>query len=302
MATTRYSIHSALFNSSGLTIAQMGSQSFDPGQTLDEIIPGGALDRGAVIVGSTNPMVSLSTRNLTTVFGTVSPTVGYNCTGSSVFYYQQRASGGGFTGGSTFITVTAAKGFLQPMRLSASSGGTQAANLDLTFHALFDGTNIPLVQAGSAASGAAPGFTSAFYLGPVYVNSGQLEGVTSTDVDFGIQFDKIWPDGNIHPTSGSITSRTPVFSATFLRQEMIDSTIASFFSAVAAGTIAFYYYKGANGSGRVASATTEHCKVSATAGVLTPDRCSVTGNEDGTVTVTARPTTAIAISVASAVP
>jgi hypothetical protein len=303
MATTRYGIHGASLNGGSLLLTQVNSYSFDPGQSIDEIVPGGVLDRGAVILGSASSMVRIRSRDVATIFGAVSPSVGYYCSGSSVFDLQQRASGGTYTGSTgANAKITVPVGFLVPESISASAGGNQEAQVELTLHALYDGTNAPMSIANSANLAGSVAFNSAFYLGPLYINSVKMEGIISSSVEFGLQFSKAIPDGSLYPTVGSIVERKPRFSFTMLRVDFIASNITNFFNAAAAGTVAAYFYKGATGTGRVAAATTSHAKFSATASTISPDTLSVRDNDDATVTVTIRPTSTVAVSVASAVP
>jgi hypothetical protein len=303
MATNRYSGYSAKLNDA-IILNQVSSVSIDPGGSYDELIPAGLLDRQAVVLGTATPGIRITTRDLATFFGDVSASTGLACEDTSTFQFQQRASGGAFSGGSTFWNVVSTLGFLMPTRLGASNGGNQEANLDALYVPLYDGTNVPLVAnaAQAVVASTTPAYNSSFHLGPVYINSVLMEGIISSEVNFGIGFETITPDGSVYPTAGSIIRRMPSLSFTMLRHEFITTNVASMFIGNAAGTVAAYFYKAVNGGARVAAATTSHCKVTATASTLTPDSIAFSGNDDSLVTITVRPKVALAVSVSSAVP
>jgi len=304
MAVNRYSLYPASFVHGGgtLSLIQINAATADPGSQMDEIIPGGLVDRQAVIMATARPSCTFSTADLATVLGTVSPTAGLNCTGACKLHYQQRADQGVFSGGSNNIQIAATKGFLMPSRITASGSGQ--ATCDLMFYPLYDGTNFPLIATNgvSLSSAPTPAYNSVFYQGPVYVNSAQIEGLISVSVDLGLRYSTILPDGYVFATQGSIVARTPTISLTFLKADMVATNIGSMFIGSLAGTIAVYFARGVAGGTRVANATTSHCKISAATGALGPGSVSVTGEDDATVTVTVWPTAALAVSVASAIP
>lgn len=302
MAVNRYGLHTASFIYAGpttLSLLQVGAATIDTGRDVNDFIPGGNVDRGATILGSASPSVTITTQDLTTVFGAVSPSVGLKCTSTCTFRAQQRADGGVFTGGSNNVTYTATQGFLYPTRLSAS--GNAPATLDLMFVPTWDGTNDPLVDASGAAISTTPTFTSAFYLGAFYYGATQLEGVTSMSIDFGIQYSRTFADGNVYAKTGMIMRRTPTITVTCLKLESVIAALTSMFHTTI-DDVACYFQKGTSGGARVPLITASHCKISSSANGAAPDSISVSGEDDYTVTFTIRPVNALAASVTSAIP
>src|SRR5215213_5980849 len=132
----RYSLFPATFNNA-LNLTQLGEASGSFGNEVDDIIPGGAVDRAAAIVRQAAPSFRLRTPDLSTAFGGISLTAGLSCSAVSTFRFQKRASGGVFQGSTSNLTVTCNNGFLFPTRVGASGNGPQMAILDLSFLPLF---------------------------------------------------------------------------------------------------------------------------------------------------------------------
>lgn len=301
----RYSNFVASFNGSGLTVNQLEGATHALGQSFNEYFPDGAVDRAANILNSARPMFRIPTRDLTTVFGTVSPTVGYNCTSSSVFRLQQRAAGGVFAGSTSNVTATCPLGFLFPQGLSAA--GDQPASLELMFAALSStgaATSLPVTYANSVdfSGVTAPAHNSTFYLGPAYANGSQMAGLIGTSIDFGMGFDTLLHDGTVFPTEGSVMRRAPRVRLTFIKADMIYTLTPNVFNTSLPGTFAQYFRKGTPGGARVADATTSHCKVSFSTGTFAATEIQAAGAADGTITYEVVPTGALSISVASAIP
>lgn len=303
MANERYSLFPASFTYAGPTtmnLLQMLRDEVRPEVTRDVVIPAGGLDAGAVIISHAEPKARLQTSDLTTFFGAVSASAGLGGITAAAFRRQRRADGGTFAGGSTNVTVTATKGFLYPDSISAEQDNPQGAVLEAIFAALYDGTNAPLVANTGQALSLTPTFTSKFYLGPVYVNGVQVDGVMSSRVQFGIDFQYGPMNGDVYPRVGSIVARRPVLSFTTKYVDQIAT--AALFGAAPAGTVAFYYWKGVSGGTRVAVASTVHCKLSVASGEWDSEDVSVQEHDDGTATITITPTATLAAAVASAIP
>lgn len=304
MALNRYGIYPAIFSGgSTLNLPQLGMAQADPGSTIERVIPSGAVDPAANIVSSGRPTAAIRTLDLKTFFTTVSPSTGFSCTGGALFHYQQRASGGVFSGGSTNIILTSTKGFLLPQRLSANENGP--ADLTAQYLCLYDGTNIPFTIAASQSLSDAPSpaFASMYFLGPLYVNAAQVEGIIGVNIDFGITASPRTPDGLVWPTHCPIVRRQPVIGVTFLKAEVLPSTLVSFIHAATAGIIACYFKRGLPGAVRVADAsiTDSHLKITAASGTYQPAGIEVSGEDDTTVTINILPTAALGVGLAVAI-
>ena len=304
MSSYRYTSFPASFNGAGLSLTQMGGGSIALGQNLNTYFPDGAVDAAAVILNSAKPTFRIPTRDLTTVFGSVSPTVGYSCTSSSVFRLQQRLEGAVFAGSTSNVTATAPIGFLAPESLSAS--GDQPAELGLMFYALSStgaATSLPVTFANSVDfSAITPAHVSTFYLGPAYANSVVMNGLIASSIDFGINFDTLMHDGTVYPTEGSVSRRSPRIRLTFLKADMIFTLTPNVFNTATPGTFALYYRKGSPGNARVADATTSHCKISFATGAQMATAVQAAGETDATISWDVIPTGAVSVSVSSAIP
>jgi len=295
MAIERYGIYPCLLNAA-VALLQVDGINVEPGKAFDEITPGGAVDRAGVILSGAAPVVRIMSQDLKTIFTSISPSVGLNCTGSSTFQYQQRASGAVFSGGSTFVKAVATAGFVFPDSVSAD--GNSPARCSLTFLAMYDGTNAPLVySASNAVVGSAPAFTSQYYLGPLYVNTVLIDGLISASVNFGLSVMPIKPDGMPYPSFPAVVARKPVFTFTFLKLGHISATIGSLQNALLAGNLIQHFRRGVSGGVRENDADTSdsHIRFTAASGAWAPDAVQVTGEGDATVTVTVRPTAVVAV-------
>jgi len=305
MPLINYSLFPASFVHAGgtLNLAQLRMQGVQPNSEKDVIIPGGALDAGAVIESHAQPIVRVGTRDLTALLAVLSLTTGLKCTGNCIFRWQKRVAQSTFATGASHTTLTATSGFLNCESIRAAQNDVEGAMADLSFFPLFDGTNKPLAAAITADFDLAtqPAFNSAFFLGPVYLGAAQIEGIQSVEITPGISFRPVSADGDLYARVGVIDQRRPRLKFTLTNVSYV-STITSLFGNAFASAIACYFAKGVSGGGRVSSASTVHCKVSAAAGDWTPDDISVEGNGDGSLAVVVTPTGSLSYSIASTIP
>lgn len=299
MSSTRHSIYSATVN--GTSWTQINSQGIRPNSSKEVIIPGGGLDAGAVVLNSSDPSVVVSSNDFTTIFGAISISAGLNCSSGATFRFQKRADGSTFTGGSNNVTLSSTQGFAKINSISADQD--RPASVEVEYKPTYDSSTLPLVVNTSVSFSATPAFVSVFYLGPVYVNSSQVEGVTSVRVDPGVMFDVFRGDGDLYAKIGSVVARRPSISITFRPMEYVSSGLGNVFLSAPAGAVACYFLKGAHGSSaRVASGSSVHAKVGIPSGGWNPDDITVSGEADSQYTVTIHPTATITLSVTSAVP
>jgi hypothetical protein len=300
----RYSGYSANFtygSSQTLALRQMRSIDLQGAHQFNEVIPAGAVDRQAVVLRSSSAIARLSTQDLLTALGTISPTVGLACNGLCTFQYQKRQDSGVFAGGSNNIKAVAQTGFLLADSISAS--GDNPASLDMTFYSLWDGTNDPWAFTdGVALTGGAPTYLSDYYLGPVYLGASQIFGLTGTKVDFGIKFAPFLADGDLFPRSGAIMSRRPTVSLTMSKVDWITGQMNSMFNNALGSTLAVYFAQGNPGGGRGAYASSIHAKISVATGALNSKSVTVRDEDDATITIDIIPTGTISLSVASTIP
>ena len=300
----RYTLYTATLNST-TALVQMDGWSVKPGVQRATIIPGGLIDVAHIGIAGATPSVSLTTRDLSTFLTTITISAGLACTASSTFALQERLDGGTLnpTSTATHETVTAAKGFVYPTSITASQEGNDGATLEGTFIPLWNGTLNPLVWNTGVAINTltVPSFASRYFLGPVYHNGTVINGVTNVTVNPGINYTPRAFAGDPYAKIGSIVTRTPSISFT-VTEAAAAGTLTTLFGSAVNTSFAIYLQKGVASATRVAAATTQHIKISTTAGDWGADDISVSGNEDGTVTFTVIPAAALACSLASAIP
>jgi hypothetical protein len=294
----RYSIYPGIINNGGLTLRQIGGVDLSPNTQKADIVLGGAVDRVSVPTVSADPTASISTDDLYNVLGGVSLTTGLAISSVSTFQYQQREDTGVFAAGSTHDIVTVQKGFLTVSSITSSQDDEEGAQCQLALAALYNGSVEPLVHATTQALTSTPSFTARYFHGPVYHNSSQVDGIISTTVNPGLAFAAKRADGSVFPTVGSIVARLPTITFTTLKINA--AGVANMFHGALAGTLACYYPLGVTSGTR--SASSDNIKISAATGDWAKDGISVSANDDGTASVTVRPTTTLAVSTASSIP
>lgn len=307
MATNNYSLFPLTVIYAGpttLNLRQIEDVGVQPNSQKSVIIPGGALDAGAVIENMADPLLRFSTRDLTALIGGVSITAGLYCNGGYTARFQKRTTGSTFATGGSHITATGASGFLNIESISANQDDERGAMASCSIAPLFDGTNDPIVFTNSVDLDAdtTPLFNSAFFLGPAYLGSSELPGVIGIDVRPGIMWRPVRSAGLVYADQGSIVMRRPQIIFRTLDVSLVKGTMTRAFGNAFGSAIKVYFRKGVSGAARVADATTSHCKVTASTGDWTPDDISVRDNQDGTASVVVTPTGTIAVSVASAIP
>jgi len=298
----RYSIYSSTFTdgTTPISLVQVRSTSVQSGSRKSLITPGGAVDRGAIVLSHAEPVIRLETGDLATALAGISATTGYNASSGATLRAQQRSDGGVFLGAGNHVTVTSSKGFLLPESLSARQDDEQGAALSLLYYPLSStGLAAPLTVTASQNLANSPAYTSLFYLGPVYHNGSALPGILGVEIDFGLMYSVVRHDGDVYAREGTIVMRNPSF-----RISMAELDAApDLFNAALAGVLAIYLRKGSPGGSRVADATTSHVKVSCATGAWSTTDKSVAGLEaDWAANIEALPTGTITVSAASAIP
>ena len=319
MANERYSLYPSRFGD--LLLRQLAGLEVLPNGTKSEPIPGGALDRGAVVTAFMEPVVRVRTIDFTGIFaGTpaCSITTGYladttlgSPTAATLLQYQARNDGGTFKSGATDpINISSDKGFLYVEDISAEQDSTDGAMISLLYAAMsINGVNPPLVAAmASGGLTSTPTFNGIWYLGPVLigtVGSGTaIDGLRRISIRPGIEFRAKRQDGGPYPVIGSIHSRKPEITFGFENAKQFYTRWPNIYGNLISGTstqLAFYLQKGADGGARVAAATTSHIRVLAALGDVSPDDFTVNGEDDAGFSVTMRPTTTLALTTGVAI-
>lgn len=284
-----------------LNLQQMMGFGIEVGAQKKEFVPAGAVDPAAHLISHADPEASFQTADLATLLGTASLTAGLNCTSGATFRLQERTAQGTFETGSTHETITSTAGFLYLDSLDASIDDENGAMASCRYCPLWDASTRPFVHnTGVDFSGApSPAFTSQFFLGPLYLNGSELEGVQRVSIKTGLVYSKKRTAGDPYARLGAIVLRKAIVQFTGLKIDIGGGV--SMFGRALGGTFAVYLRKGVNNDTRVADASGAHIKISFATGDAQTDSVSAQENEDGTITSTVRAQTTLSLSLTSAI-
>lgn len=307
MATAqRHGVYPCSFVHSGGTLDfdQMESFSIEPQNQMSDVVVGGSVDRAAMIsVATAAPRATLATRDLATLFATVSVTAGLNVISTgATFRAQQRSSNSTFSTGAVHETWSSTVGFLRPTAITATQEDQDGAICQLEYTALWDGSTLPFVANTNVDFDLLtdPAFSNRYFLGPFYLNAVKVEGVTSASFDPGINYVAKAYNGDAFPKLGAIVSRRPSLTVEVEDIESINGL--GLFGNAATNAVQYFQHAADNGT-RVAAATTTHAKITLAAGDITAQSITISGPEEdgsGTIVVMGEGTAAIATN--SAIP
>jgi len=171
------------------------------------------------------------------------------------FWFQKLVEGGTRATGASHIKLTVAEGLLLPRTINAPHNGR--ATIGYECIATYDGTNDPIVVAGSQELSGTPSVSELFTAGKAMINGAQLEGVQNIVIDIGIQELVEGADGLVWPTYAGILRIQPVIRITTADAGAL-STFGLTGAAQGATDSIVYLRKLAEGGTRVADATEEH--------------------------------------------
>lgn len=305
-----------------ISFLQMDMARIEPNNRKTEYNKGGTVDRDAVVTAFAEPMARIRTPDFAGVLGggsVVSPTVGYAwdtagdpVTTSALIQCQRRADGGIFasTVGTAFV-ATNQKGFVCIEEISAQQDSQEPARIELMAYLLSaDGVAPPFTSSISSLTGT-PTFSGLWYLGPTWIGDPAgtptwAKGVVGCTVRPGIEYQPGRFEGRAFAQVGSIIRRRPEIRLTFkdftTYQTHWGATGAFGCEVLAAARINVYFQRGIHGGTRYDFDEEEHVRFTMTTGDLTPEDFSVEGQEDGTVSVTARLTGTIDHAVDTTIP
>jgi hypothetical protein len=161
---------------------------------------------------------------------------------------------------------------------SITAGHRSVASASVRLGTTYDGSNVPLVPAGTLALAGTPTAALHYVSGPVYLNTVALPGVQDITIDFGRNYIEAGGEGELYNTFAALGSYNPVITIRCTEHKWDTYGLAG--TALTAGS--FYLRKLAT-TGRVADGTAEHIKFAATAGLITVDDSSG-GNSDPSIT------------------
>lgn len=170
---------------------------------------------------------------------------------------------------------------------SISAGHRSVASATCRIILGYDGTNVPLVYAGSQALSGTPTANENFVAGECYLNSTEIDGVQDITIDFGRQMVQLGAAGELYPTFNAEGTVNPTIT--------IRAYNAGFWAtsglALAVTSGSFYFRKLAT-VGRVADNVTEHIKFAVTNGLAYIDTTEGDGVNPSLTTIVIKPVAA----------
>lgn len=225
----------------------------------------GQVDPSAQATSRHAPRVSWSTIAISSALAAV----GFDSTiGNFEVFDAKIGQAGDFSSDSVHVKHTIASARSMPVSLSAGEGDTNARLSCLTagFHA--DGT-APHTIAKDQALPSVSANAEMFGLGPVYIGSTQISGITGVDINFGIEAEPDHSDGSIVPKDIALISRLPTITLSSRYADL--QTLAKGLGGQGSLGLTdplWIYFRKRTPTGYVATATAEHLRVSVAAGEI----------------------------------
>ncbi len=144
----------------------------------------------------------------------------------------------------------------------------EIATADLMLVAGYDGTNEPIVPAGSVAVTATSTAAEYFTCGPVSLNGVDVGGVQEITIESGLTLLRLGGEGDIFDTFIAVQETDPVVTIRALKAEAL-RTYALTGTALTAGN--FYLRRKTDNANNAANAATSHIKFAGTSGLITID-------------------------------
>lgn len=177
-------------------------------------------------------------------------------------YWSKRAEGGVIASGSVHRKCTVNEGILVPRRLTCDHGGQARISYDVV--ATYDGSNVPLVWAGSAALPSGIADSLFWTIGPATLQAATLDQIKSVSIDFGIGLIVEGSDSDLAPTFVAVSSIRPSITIRTSKQS-IDTSYDDGGVALTSDFI-LYFRKRTEGGSFVADGTAEHIKLTVNEG------------------------------------
>ena len=237
------------------------------------------------------PTIDFTTTQIAAVLASV-PFVGAGISASTAFYWALAAgTAKDARANSTHFKNTMTLGYIQwdTISLQHNSVGTVDAKITVAY----DGTNEPLVPAGSQTLPSNVTDAERFDVGPVYVNGSQLgaDTIKSVTIASGIELDIEGGDGNVWPTQIALRLTKPVI--TVVTTEVLPLVTTGVDGIALNGTTGIVAYgrkltlNQAGGVSRVANATLQHLSFTGLNGHYWVETQSADGNTPAQTTIKA---------------
>jgi hypothetical protein len=249
----------------------------------------------SAISGQT-PTIEFTTSQLASLLASV-PFVGSGIVASSAFFWKATSQTGNVARATaTHQKTTMTLGYIHWNQIQLNHDSSGSADVMVTVG--YDGTNEPLVPAGSTALPSAITDTERFVQGPVYINGAQLGAGTiqSSTITSGIELEIIGGDGIVWATLIALKITKPVI--TVVTTEVSPLITTGVDGVALNGTTGIVVYgrkmttNQAGGVARVANLTAQHLSFTGLNGKYHVETAAAEGNTPALTTIRA-PLTAL---------
>lgn len=237
------------------------------------------------------PTISFSTTMIATLLANA-PFIGAGISASTAFYWKLAAATGSVArGSSSHLKTTMTLGYIHWTQISLQHDSVGSVDAEVTVG--FDGSNEPLVPAGSQTLPSNVTDLERFMVGPVYINGSQLgvNAIKSVTVESGIELDIEGGDGTVWPTQIALRLTKPVITVVTNEVSPIVTTGVDGVALDGSNGIVAYGRKltknQAGGVSRVANGTSQHLSFTGLNGHYWVETQSADGNTPAQTTIRA---------------
>lgn len=226
------------------------------------------------------PGITFDSTQISTILGITGLTIGSLADGNTDLYFKKLTylASREADASTVHTRLRMAEAFLLCNRITA--GHRQEATAQCRIGAIYDGTNEPIVPAGSLALAGTPTSAEHFFAGPVYVNTTRVNGIESIDIDFGRTLIEVGSDGELYVTFVAEEGIAPVITI-----RTMDLPWATYGLNGTALTSLSVYLRKQSTTGKVADGTASHIKFAATSGLIVLEESEAGDNNPQMATV-----------------
>jgi len=232
-------------------------------------------------VRGAKPIVTFTTTQLATLIGECG-IYGVDQSGGNVDLYYRLATDRGSRASPTATVhyrFRMQNAFMFWRRIQANNQGEATA--EVTIYGLFDGTNPPVVPAGSTALAGTPTAAESFGLGPIVINGSVYSGFQSASLDLGVELIERSDQSDPWMSFCGIKQLNPIVTASGLNPAawttlgVLGSNLTSFILYLRKRNLDC-----AGDAAYVADGTSQHIAVSSSKGMIMPQQSSGGGNTE----------------------
>lgn len=228
------------------------------------------------------PAVEFTCAQIATALGETGLTGASQAAGNTDLYLKKATDLGNREADASLahIRLRMSLAYLYWSQINARQG--QDAEIRLRCVPTWDGTNAPIVAAGSLALAGTAAASEFFTLGPVKVNGSFLTGIQSMSLDLGFEPQEAAGDGDVFTSFFGLKAINPV-----LTLETLDASAWTSYGVggLALSAILIYLRKKEPDQGNYSDASTQHIKLTGTNGLVAIEQSAGAANNEHVTTV-----------------